>query len=82
MWWWHGGGGWGGWLGMTLVMVAFWGVVIWGAVTLFRRSEPGGGGTRDAKDVLAERYAAGEIDEAEYRQRLEVLQGGLPRAGR
>ena len=30
-------------------------------------------GTQSARAVLAERYARGEIDEAEYRARLEVL---------
>ncbi|WP_426592919.1 SHOCT domain-containing protein [Cellulomonas sp. McL0617] len=31
------------------------------------------GGSQGARAVLAERYARGEIDEAEYRARLEVL---------
>jgi putative membrane protein len=31
---------------------------------------PGGGG---AEQVLSERYARGEIDEEEYRERLSVL---------
>ncbi|WP_028044960.1 SHOCT domain-containing protein [Cellulomonas sp. URHE0023] len=31
------------------------------------------GGTQSARSVLAERYARGEIDESEYRARLEVL---------
>jgi putative membrane protein len=30
-------------------------------------------GTRAAEQTLAERYAQGDIDEAEYRARLEVL---------
>lgn len=35
---------------------------------------PGGPrGTGSARSVLAERYARGEIDETEYRARLEVL---------
>jgi putative membrane protein len=32
-----------------------------------------------AIDALRTRYASGEIDEAEYRARLEVLQGAKPR---
>ena len=32
-----------------------------------------GRGTGGARSVLAERYARGEIDESEYRARLEVL---------
>lgn len=31
-----------------------------------------------ATDELRRRYAAGEIDEAEYRRRLDVLQGPPP----
>jgi putative membrane protein len=30
---------------------------------------------RGGESVLRERYARGEIDETEYRQRLEVLRG-------
>lgn len=30
-----------------------------------------------AESVLRERYARGEIDETEYRQRLEVLRSGM-----
>ena len=33
---------------------------------------------RDPKDVLAERFANGEIDGDEYRERLAVLQGNTP----
>ena len=32
----------------------------------------------DPEAVLAERYARGEIDEAEYAQRLNVLRSGPP----
>ena len=37
--------------------------------------------TRGGESVLRERYARGEIDETEYRQRLEVLRGS-PRGNR
>ncbi|RDV44814.1 hypothetical protein DOE76_11400 [Leifsonia sp. ku-ls] len=33
----------------------------------------GNGGTRSAESTLAQRYANGDIDEQEYRARLEVL---------
>ncbi|MGW1159640.1 SHOCT domain-containing protein [Streptomyces sp. NPDC002513] len=33
----------------------------------------GWGGSRQAEDLLAERFARGEIDEDEYRRRLTVL---------
>ena len=42
---WGNGMGWGGWLLMTLTTVAFWAVVVFGIVALFRGS--GGPGPRD-----------------------------------
>ena len=35
-WMWNGGWGWGGWILMTLVMVAFWGLVITAVVLAIR----------------------------------------------
>lgn len=63
---------WGGWLLMMLSMVVFWGLVIWAIVAIFR---PGhrSGSRRDAEQLLAERFAAGQIDEQEYLSRLETL---------
>ena len=67
--------GWGGWLVMLLGMVAFWGLVIWAVVVLFRDTRAGD--TRpahhDPLDTLDERFARGEIDETEYRARADVL---------
>ena len=67
--------GWGawGWFGMVGVGLLFWGVVIWCIVTLTRRV--GDPPRRDARDVLDERYARGDIDEQEYRTRRETLRG-------
>lgn len=76
---WYGSGawGWGGWLVMTLTMVAFWGLVIWGLVAIFRgtRSDDRttGGRTSDPMEILDERFARGEIDAEEYRVRQDVL---------
>lgn len=61
------GGGW--------MMLLFWGGLIALVVLLLRRS--GGSsdrGSRDPLDLLKERYARGEIDEAEYRTRRQVLE--------
>lgn len=67
-WSWNAGASW--W--MTIAMVVFWGLVAWVVVTLARR--PGSdGGSRTAEDVLAERYARGEIDDEEYHRRLAAL---------
>lgn len=59
---------------MSLSMVAFWGLIIWGIVAIFRGSGWRGPrpDRRDPKQILAERFAAGEIDEDEYRRRLDV----------
>ena len=74
MWGWHGWNWWG-WLAMSLSMVAFWGLIIWGIVALFRGS--GWNWPRndrpDPEQILAERFARGEIDEEEYQRRMEVL---------
>ena len=37
-----------------------------------------GGATRSAEKTLAERFAQGDIDEVEYRARLEVLRANRP----
>ena len=65
----------GGWLIMLLVMLTFWGLVVWGVVALFRdtRSDNTRPAHRDPLDILGERYARGEIDETEYRARADVL---------
>src|SRR6266702_995356 len=58
---------WWGWLAMSVGMIAFWGLVIWAIVAIFRGSDwtwrrP------DPERILAERFAAGEIDEDEYQR--------------
>ena len=71
-----GGIGWGGWIIMVAMMVVFWGAIAWVVVTLIRqsdsRSQSGPTGA-EPRQILDERFARGEIDEAEYRERLNVL---------
>jgi putative membrane protein len=63
--------GWGGpWF---LVFPLFWAVVVLVGFALFRRRGPWSRGGPGGDDVLAERYARGEIDADEYRQRRDVL---------
>jgi putative membrane protein len=71
---------WGAWLAMSVMMLLFWGLVVTGIVVLVRYvgGDRGGGrrgrGDRaDAENVLAERFTHGEIDEDEYKRRLELL---------
>lgn len=74
--WYHDGTGWGGWILMTLAMVAFWALVVVAVVALFRGTQRSGGPTVDRRDpmqVLDERFARGEIDEDEYHARSSVL---------
>lgn len=79
MMWWYGSpmAGWGA-LFMTINTVLFWGLIILGVIALFRYLNRGDRSTASrstAEQVLAERFARGEIDEQEYRQRLDTLRG-------
>jgi putative membrane protein len=77
MYWWHAGWDWWDWFGMMLIMLVFWSLVLAGIVALLRyfessersRAEPHDLGG----DILARRFAMGEIDSDEYLRRLEVL---------
>ena len=73
--WYQDGISWGGWLVMLLGMVAFWGLVVWAVVVLFRdtHSVDARPAHHDPLDTLDERFARGEIDETEYRTRADVL---------
>ena len=80
-WWGEGMNGWG-YVLMSVSMVLFWGVVILGIVALVRhltgsgQSAGDGAGPRPTPEqVLADRFARGEIDEPEYQSRLAALHG-------
>jgi putative membrane protein len=88
LWYDHGMSGWG-WALMTISMVVFWALVIGLGVLLFRAlsrgperagsiDSPSASTSRDhlpPEQLLAERYARGEIDDEEYRRRIETLHG-------
>ena len=60
-----------------LATVAFWGLLIYVGVRIFRSWQ---GGTTRAEDTLARRFAAGEIDEDEYhRQGAEYEERRRPK---
>ena len=84
----NGGWPWGMWLFMSLFTVIVVGLLVWAAVLLTQHRGGSQGGTTpsapppnplmggpDPKRILDERYARGEIDEADYRRRLAVLRG-------
>lgn len=61
---------------MTVSMVLFWALIIAAMVALVRyvgRTGRVERGTVSAEDLLRERFARGEIDEDEYRRRLQTL---------
>ena len=59
---------------MTVGMLAFWGLVIWAVATLLRTTDRQERGPRPtAEEILARRFAAGEIDSEDYHQRLNAL---------
>jgi putative membrane protein len=69
----------GGYALMTTSMVLFWALTISGAVALARFSTRSDQPTTTRSipaQLLADRFARGEIDEQEYHQRLDVLRGG------
>ena len=73
---WNGDWSWASWLLMAASMLAFWGLVAWIVVMLVRSSRPAGSDRNDADQILADRFARGEIDEDEYRHRRDVLHTG------
>lgn len=84
---WHAtNAGWGWWLLMSIGMVAFWGLVIYGVVWLVRGGgrSSGGDGPEPPATVLRRRLAAGEIDVEEYERLRETIGedggAGSPRA--
>lgn len=83
----HDMSGWG-YAGMVIGMVLFWALIIVGIIALIRFST-GATQTRSVpqfppysdspEQLLAARFARGEIDEAEFQHRLAVLRGATPR---
>ena len=66
-----GGFGFGG-----IFMILWWILIIVGIVALVKwllGPSLGHGGSSQALDILKERYARGEIDEQEYRKKLQDL---------
>ncbi len=77
---WGHGGSWAGWLVMWLVMLVFWaGLITAVGMGIRYLGDSGPSSVRppvtrpQPEDLLAERYARGEIDDDEYRNRLALL---------
>lgn len=70
---------------MPLETIAFWVAAVWLVATLFRSrpsaSPTGDEGPETLGEILARRFALGEIDDDEYHRRLETLRSaGHPEA--
>ncbi len=66
---WHTDMGWGWWIIGPIMMIVFWGGLFWLLANAIGRRRPNSvsGDTHiSAKEIAARRFAAGEIDEAEY----------------
>jgi len=73
---WQYGNGTGGWgIGlMTAGNLLVWALIAVGVIVLIRHLNRGSAEPRQAaEDLLAERFARGDISEQEYRDRLGVL---------
>lgn len=71
------GGFGGGWF-MPIVMIVFWGLVIWGIVALIRGltlSETMGSARQadSALEILKRRYAQGEVSKTEFEEKKKDL---------
>lgn len=76
MWYGFGNVGWVGWTVMALSMVAFWGLVVWAVVALVRSTSGSDNKPPTGpEEILARRFAAGDIDATAYQQSRSVLSG-------
>jgi putative membrane protein len=64
---------WGGWLLMTTTMMEFWALLAWAVVAMVRNGHPPNPQREAPEQILATRFAAGDIDEDDYRRRLDTL---------
>ena len=69
---------WLDWLPMTVIMLALWGALVVTGVPIYRgvRRDPADrrSDRSDARRLLDERFARGEIDAEEYARSLHLLQ--------
>jgi len=78
---WDDNGTWntGDWVAMSLMMVIFWGLLVVAVVAFVRWSRRDAATSRTAappetaEQLLANRFARGDLDEEDYSRRLSVL---------
>jgi len=75
---WHDGWGPGAWIAMAFVMLVFWTIIVGALVAIVRSGhlrdhDHSPSRLHDAERILAERFARGEIEADEYKQRSDLL---------
>ena len=86
MWWNHGNASAGDWIAMSFMMLVFVGALVAFGVWLLRSNRTNtdhthAGQAQSAEEVLAGRFARGEIGEDDYTKRRELLRNtGTPTA--
>jgi putative membrane protein len=63
----------GNWLVMSFAMLVFWAALIGVIAWVVRSHRPTDGDANRARQILDERYARGEINDDEYKQRRDQL---------
>lgn len=76
MMWSYGDFGWGGWIVMSVGMLAFWSLIVWVVLAMFNSGVPKP--PPDAMRLLDERFARGEIDIDDYHARQQALRSSAP----
>jgi putative membrane protein len=81
---WGDSGGWVWWwmVPMMMFMIVVIGAAMWAFVVIARSNATPGRPTRSAEDILNERFARGDIDAAEYHDRIDALHGQRPTPNR
>lgn len=62
-----------GWIGGWLMMLLFWGAIIWLIVWAVRNVAGGAKRDNSALDILKERYARGEITKHEFEEKKKDI---------
>jgi len=70
---WDNNWGWAGWVAMSMMMLAFWAIIAWVAVMLAKSISNSASRSHGAEEILAERFARGEIDSDEFTSRRDAL---------
>ena len=78
MWYWGGGMHWWGWFLGFVGMIAFWGLIIWGIWYLVTGAnrQLGQHQPDQARRILDERLARGEISPQEYQRLRDLISSG------